>query len=223
MSKDPAFLFYSSDFLTGTMTMTNEQVGMYIRLLCLQHQKGMLSENDMIFICKSDDLVMSKFEKNNEGFFNLRLKEEAEKRANFCKSRGINKAGKTLSIKKNKHIKNISKSYDNHMENENVNIIDNKIDCKKVKESKKLKESKELIYPPFSSKFFELWNIIIKEPNWEKKTNNALQISLNKLAKFDEQTAIKMIENSIAGGWKGIFELKEDKKKDPIKKQDSYR
>ena len=40
MAKDPAFLFYTSDFLTGTMFMTNEQVGIYIRLLCSQHQHG---------------------------------------------------------------------------------------------------------------------------------------------------------------------------------------
>ena len=48
MAKDPAVLFYTSDFLSGTFTMTNEQVGMYIRLLCLQHQKGKLSEKDML-------------------------------------------------------------------------------------------------------------------------------------------------------------------------------
>ena len=44
MAKDPAFLFYPSDFLTGTMFMTDEQVGKYIRLLCAQHQKGHLCE-----------------------------------------------------------------------------------------------------------------------------------------------------------------------------------
>ena len=32
MSKDPAVLFYTSDFLTGTMTMNDSQVGQYIRL-----------------------------------------------------------------------------------------------------------------------------------------------------------------------------------------------
>ena len=37
--KDPAFLFYSSDFLSGTMLMTDEEIGQYIKLLCLQHQK----------------------------------------------------------------------------------------------------------------------------------------------------------------------------------------
>ena len=69
MSKDPAVLFYTSDFLTGTMTMTNDQVGMYIRLLCLQHQKNFLSEKDMLSICKSyDEDVFSKFEKNYQGY-----------------------------------------------------------------------------------------------------------------------------------------------------------
>ena len=46
--KDPAFLFYSSDFLSGTMLMTDEEVGKDIRLLCLQHQKGHLKEKDML-------------------------------------------------------------------------------------------------------------------------------------------------------------------------------
>jgi hypothetical protein len=48
MGKDPAILFYTSDFLTGTMTFTDEQVGKYIRLLCLQHQKDKLTEKDML-------------------------------------------------------------------------------------------------------------------------------------------------------------------------------
>jgi hypothetical protein len=55
MSKDPAFLFYSSDFLTGTMFMDNEQVGKFIRLMCAQHQKGRLSEKDMLKICGTHD------------------------------------------------------------------------------------------------------------------------------------------------------------------------
>ena len=55
MSKDPAFLFYSSDFLTGTMFLSDEQVGKFIRLLCVQHQKGRLSEKHMLSICKAYD------------------------------------------------------------------------------------------------------------------------------------------------------------------------
>ena len=42
MSKDPAFLFYSKDWLTGTAEYLPEEKGVYIDLLCYQHQKGSL-------------------------------------------------------------------------------------------------------------------------------------------------------------------------------------
>jgi uncharacterized protein YdaU (DUF1376 family) len=117
MSKDPAVLFYTSDFLTGTMTMTNEQVGMYIRLLCLQHQKYVLTEKDMMSICKSyDDDIFSKFEQDEEGYYNKRMRDEFDKRKSYSESRRNNRKGKTK-----KHMKNISKTYDKHMENENEN------------------------------------------------------------------------------------------------------
>lgn len=40
MAKDPAFLFYSKDWLEGTAEMTPEEKGVYIDLLAHQHQKG---------------------------------------------------------------------------------------------------------------------------------------------------------------------------------------
>lgn len=131
MSKDPAVLFYTSDFLSGTMTMTDEEVGQYIRLLCLQHQKGRLSEKDMLFVCKKKNDVFLKFLVDKNGnYYNKRLEEEAEKRSNYCKSRGYNKKGHT---KTKNHMKIISKSYENHMENENEdeNKDNNKIIKKK--------------------------------------------------------------------------------------------
>lgn len=110
MSKDPAVLFYTSDFLTGTMTMTNEQVGMYIRLLCLQHQKKFLQEKDMLMICKTyDEDVYNKFKKGPDGYYNERMHEEFEKRKKYSESRSKNRIGKT------------KKTYVNHMENENEN------------------------------------------------------------------------------------------------------
>lgn len=117
MAKDPAFLFYSQDFLVGTQFMTDEQVGKYIRLLCYQHQNGRLTENHMNFICKSyDNDVFSKFLRDSEGnYYNERLEIESLKRQKYCESRGQNKKGKKI----------ISKSYDFHMENENENNINN--------------------------------------------------------------------------------------------------
>ncbi len=122
MAKDPAFLFYSNDFLTGTYTMTDEQVGKYIRLLCLQHQKFYISEKDMLNICKSyDEDIYSKFVKDENGFYNQRLREVAEKRKSYSESRANNR--------KSKDMLNISKTYVQHMEieNENENVIENKI------------------------------------------------------------------------------------------------
>lgn len=96
MAKDPAVLLYTSDFLTGTMTMTNEQVGKYIRLLCLQHQKGELSEKDMINICEThEEDIFGKFMKNDSGnFINVRMLEETERRNKYCQSRATNRKKK---------------------------------------------------------------------------------------------------------------------------------
>ena len=45
MGKAPAFQFYSSDFLTGTMLMSMAEVGLYIRLLCLQAEHGAVPDD----------------------------------------------------------------------------------------------------------------------------------------------------------------------------------
>ena len=91
MMKDPAFLFYSNDFLSGTMLMTNEQIGQYIKLLCLQHQKGHLKEKDMLNICKTyDEDIFSKFEKDEKGnYYNQKLEDEIRKK--YSESRRNNR------------------------------------------------------------------------------------------------------------------------------------
>jgi uncharacterized protein YdaU (DUF1376 family) len=80
--KDPAFLFYSSDFLSGVQDLTMEERGQYITLLCLQHQKGHLTEK-MIRLCCGNAAadVMAKFRQDDDGlFFNERLEIEVGKR-----------------------------------------------------------------------------------------------------------------------------------------------
>lgn len=117
MAKDPAFLFYSSDFLTGTSLMSNEQVGKYIRLLCIQHQSGRLKEKDMIKICGAyDDDIFEKFEVDENGlYYNTRLDDEVNKRKAYSESRRNNRMKKDIS--------KISDTYVKHMENENENDI----------------------------------------------------------------------------------------------------
>lgn len=66
---------------------------------------------------------------------------------------------------------------------------------------------KELVLPFESKDFKDAWEILIVQPNWKKKSRHALELSLKKIEKVRELVAIKMIENTIAGGWKGLFEL----------------
>ena len=125
MAKDPAVLFYTSDFLSGTFTMDNEQVGKYIRLLCLQHQKGKLSEKDMLSICKAyDNEIWDKFKVEDGLYYNDRMYNETIRRQKFSESRRNN----AKSPKK----ESTSEAYAKHMEtetenrtitiNENINI-----------------------------------------------------------------------------------------------------
>lgn len=120
MSKDPAVLFYTSDFLTGTFTMNYEQRGKYITLLCLQHQQGFLTEDDLKNVLEDTDIkIFSKFEKLSDGlFYNIKLKTESERRKSYTESRRNNRQGKT----KDKIV--ISKSYDKLMETVTVTATD---------------------------------------------------------------------------------------------------
>jgi DnaD/phage-associated family protein len=85
MAKDPAVLLYTDDFIAGTFTMSNAQVGAYIRLLCLQHQQGHLTEEKMISICKKrDPVIWSKFSNDEAGlYYNKRMETESRKRMEF--------------------------------------------------------------------------------------------------------------------------------------------
>lgn len=83
--KDPAFLFYSSDFLTGTYLMSDEQIGKYIRLLCIQHQQGHLSDKQISQILNDDDVeVFEKFRQDEDGkWYNVKLDQEVERRKSY--------------------------------------------------------------------------------------------------------------------------------------------
>lgn len=132
---NPAVLFYTSDFITGTLFMSNEEVGAYIRVLCMQHQKGHLSKEDMQKICKNETIflqILPHFKKDRKGlYYNERMEIESEKRSKFVESRAKNRKKKKKTSEED--MNNISKTYEEHMENgnENENINEfNNIDLK---------------------------------------------------------------------------------------------
>ena len=146
--KDPAFLFYSSDFLSGTMLMTDEEIGQYIKLICLQHQKGHLKEKDILNICKThNEEIFSKFKIDEEGnYYSERLETEINKRKAYSESRRNNRKKKE---RYEEDIKNICNSYEEHMENENININKNIIKNNSKKDSKGKKEEEKIHFADF--------------------------------------------------------------------------
>lgn len=69
---------------------------------------------------------------------------------------------------------------------------------------KKEGDAKPLVYPFDSIAFMSAWTELVKTPKWKGKLNYALQISLNKLGKFEEEFAIRQIERAIESNWTGV-------------------
>ena len=150
MAKDPAFLFYSSDFLTGVLDLTMEERGQYITLLCIQHQKGPLNEKTIrLSVGSISDCVLSKFQKNEDGlFYQKRLCEEIEKREKFTESRRNNGSlGGRPSKNKKPNGKPNGKPNENHTEDENE---DENINTDVVEIKKELAKNKNFKIPEFS-------------------------------------------------------------------------
>jgi DnaD/phage-associated family protein len=195
MAKDPAFLFYSNDFLTGTFTMSDKQVGQYIRLMCLQHQQGHLTEEKMLSVCKKvDPDIWAKFKQDENGlFYNERLETEVTKRIDFCESRRNNKKGKT---------KNICESYENHMsvhmENEIV-VVNNNVNKPTVLEG--TKDAREEISKVMN--FFETQTNSLPSPT-------GIQLLIEYTKDMGSEVVCRAIEISVdakAGNWRYVEKI----------------
>ena len=81
--KPPAFQFYADDFLGGTVDLSAEDVGAYIRLICFQWNRGELPKDstavDRVAGCKVSDHVLAKFPSGK----NKRLEAERQKQADY--------------------------------------------------------------------------------------------------------------------------------------------
>lgn len=74
----------------------------------------------------------------------------------------------------------------------------------KKKSRKEIRDEKPLVYPFSSIAFMSAWETLRQTPKWKKKLNYALQLSLDKLSKFEEEFAIKQIERAIESNWTGV-------------------
>ena len=198
VNKDPAFLFYSSDFLTGTMFMSDSQLGKYIKILCTQHQKGHLSEKDMLKICKRYDKdIFEKFVKDESGkYYNIRLEKEIEKRSAYSKSRSDNRKNKI-------NFENICFSYVKHMENENINI--NNIN--------------NILEYINNNKLNNIINLLIEYLNYRKSiklpnNQDIIDDLISFLKPYNKEEQEKIIKEAIKKGWKEFYPPRKEEKKE---------
>lgn len=95
--RPPAFQFYAKDFLVGVMGMTDQEIGVYVKMLAIQWERGALpskpSEIRAEIGSKSlpSARVLAKFEAGPDGLLrNSRLELERQKQESFRRSRSDN-------------------------------------------------------------------------------------------------------------------------------------
>lgn len=240
MAKSPAINWYFDNWHGGTLGFNRHQKGCYIDLLNAQFQLGPLSLEQIKNILGSDfpswDVIKCKFVQDaDEKFFNERLAAEIDKRNKFSEKQKKNgekggRPSKNLKIKevnktqikpKNNPIKTQALTqkkpfYETEIEIENEFAFDSGKGGTGGK-TKKQPERKPEIHYPFGLEFlhhWEQWKIFKKkEFKFQYKSTQSEQAALKELVKLStgsEQTAIAILHQSMAHGWKGFFELKSE-------------
>ena len=194
MAKDPAFLFYSQDWIVGCQTLSMEERGKYITLIANMHQQGRLDEETIRLLVGSVSVrLKSKFRIDEEGFYyNERLEEEVLKRSKFTESRRNNGVlgGRPPSKKITDRFpvaKPNGKPTQNHTENEN-NVLSNPI----VLSSNTVKrETEKKIEPTTQLQKF----IAQKLPNVSKLAAQLTEQESNRLiAKYSKDLILEVLQ-----------------------------
>lgn len=171
--KDPAFLFYSQDFFTGVATLTWEDRGKYITLLCLMHQQGRMSEETIRFLVGTvSDNLRSKFSIDEGGlWYNKRLELEATKRNAFTESRRNNgslggrpKSETKIEPKQNLQVNHTDKRMEDVSENVNAVVTEDKKRAPAKAKKNKPTVDNDTTWPTFD----DFWNAGLAKIGKEK-------------------------------------------------------
>jgi uncharacterized protein YdaU (DUF1376 family) len=189
--KDPAFLFYSSDWLTGCQFMSMNERGEYITLLAAQHQNGHLDPKRLGFLLgygwdMVSDIVKSKFVLDENGLiYNERLEAEAEKRSQYADKQRNNgmKGGRPKKDENPKETQTItqlitqSKPKNNPTENENENV--NRV---------RIEDNKKVWFDVFWEKYNKKQDSKKCLDKWLKLSDNEINAALDKVDEYVHST-----------------------------------
>jgi len=174
-------------------------------------------------IVESCITIYELFTKNDDCFYCQRVFENIETRNKISESRS--KAGK-ISAERRKNATNVEHVLTSVEQNSTKLNKEKKRKEKesKVNKSKEEKKKTSFDFSNFDENFIEHVNSWLeykkerKEPYKSQKGLNAFYNKLIDCSKNDPDTAKKIIEQSMANNWAGIFELKESQQqnKDPF-------
>jgi len=198
MAKDPAFLFYPADYISGTMGMTFEEKGAYIELLMYQFNCGHMTSH-MVgrMVGQLWDNIKHKFKQDDDGnWYNVRLDVEKDKRRTYSESRRNNLKGTNQYTKKERghmtsHVENVNI-------NENINII------------KRFNFKKGMLENSFKENLVDEW---LKVRKSKKLTNS--ETALNgfirevELTGIDKNEILRLCIERSWGGFKASWMQKE--------------
>ena len=192
--KAPSFQFYYRDWLHAVRRWDAEEKIEYLEMLCEQADQpnGSIPESIFNTECLTDK-VRDKFEKDSNGYFNVRLRDILLKRDRFKQSRLENLKGSQVEPQVEK-------------EEEKE---------KEERKPAKVKETDEPLVYPFTNEVFlnrwEAWKKYKKEQfkfSYKHSGEQAALKTLGEISRGNLEVALAIIQQSMAHGWKGLFELK---------------
>lgn len=192
MNKPPAFPFYAQDFLTGVVYLTNEEIGIYIKMLCKQWTDGKIPKKRLGFLVgldwdKFSNELRLKFNDKGDYLINERLEKEREKKINFQEKQRENgkKGGRPPKNKNQETLENTGektqkkpKPFKNNNPNDNQ-----KKPLEKEKEEEIEIEIELELYPSFEN----FWN------EYDKKVGDKEKLK-KKWDKLNQETKEKIME-----------------------------
>jgi hypothetical protein len=200
--KAPSFQFYYRDWLHAVRRWNAEEKIEYLEMLCEQADQpnGSIPASIFNIECLTDK-VRDKFEKDANGYFNVRLRDILLKTALFKQSRLENLKGSQVETQ-------VEPQVEPQVEKEEEK------EKGSMKPAKVKEEPPPLVYP-FTNEVFlnrwESWKKYKKEQfkfSYKQSGEQAALKNLSEISRGNMEVALAIIQQSMAHGWKGLFELK---------------
>lgn len=243
MGKDPAFLFYSSDFLSQTILMEDADIGKYIKIICVLHQRSQLTEPELEKITNGipSPAILEKLDYDDErGYYSTWLDDIVEKRRKHSEKQREN-VMRRWQKQEEENTKDIPEKYqsdtkevpkeengmslvdtkgiplENEIENENIIVIKDKI-------IKKLLDN-FITENNYSSKLKDAMYEWVKYK--EQKKNSYKELGFKKLLtqiknnikEYGEDAICKLIDECMSSNYQGLIFDKLEKQKNVVKKK----